>query len=434
MKALNFLFILLVAVAVVGCSSKAPKKQLEGERISILKSDKALEAHRAASAVPVTVPKALNTINWPQVGGTPSHVVGNIAVAEEIRQVWRTSVGGGSTDSEKLLNPPVMDAGKIVLLTANGDVVAINAENGNRVWRRSLKTKEKAHLRFSGGVAISNGFVFVTTGVGQVVALNLTDGKNVWQQNIGVPIRTAPAIKGGNIYITAHNNRLFVLAAKDGSLVWTHSGIDEPLALLGGAAPAIGDDIMVVPYSSGEIYALRVKDGRYLWHDALSFNVQADPFSSLVDVDAAPVIDGERIYAVNYNGQISAFNLKNGERLWERNISATQMPWLAGNMLYLVTEQGDLVAIEKTMGIVTWITKLDARLSASKEERYWSGPVMAGGRLIVVSNDGSALSVDPKTGEVMKHVKLPSGVNVPPVIANGTLYFLTDRGQLLAYR
>ena len=110
------------------------------------------------------------------------------------------------------------------------------------------------------------------------------------------------------------------------------------------------------------------------------------------------------------------------------------MPWIAGNMIYIVTEKGELAAIEKTMGVVTWVTKLNSKLREGKKTRYWTGPVMAGSRLMAASNDGYAVSVDPKTGKILKHVELPAGVNVPPVVAGGTLYFLTDRGQLVAYR
>ena len=126
-----------------------------------------------------------------------------------------------------------------------------------------------------------------------------------------------------------------------------------------------------------------------------------------------------------------------GQRLWEIDLTSANTPWVAGGFAYVLTDRNELVAVILDGGRVRWVSPLQ-RLRDPKDSNssrvFWTGPILAGDRLVLASSDGEAVSVSPYTGEVLGRIKLPGGVSVPPLVAGGTLYFLTDGGDLVAYR
>ncbi|NBV54540.1 MAG: hypothetical protein EBR79_02375, partial [Proteobacteria bacterium] len=221
--------------------------------------------------------------------------------------------------------------------------------------------------------------------------------------------------------------------ALDGALLWTHSGMEETLSLLAGSSPAAANGLVAVPYSSGEVYVLRSSDGRYAWHDTLAspFSGQ-DPESTLTAITAPPVIADGLLYAVGLNGGLSAYALTTGQRFWKADIVTSQLPIVVGYQIFILTDNGELVGMNRTDGSVRWVNNLNADMPEQDGTRTWA--CRCGGRLITVSSDGLAVSVDPQTGKRIAATDLDEPVSLAPIVAGGSLYFLTDGGRLIAFR
>ena len=131
------------------------------------------------------------------------------------------------------------------------------------------------------------------------------------------------------------------------------------------------------------------------------------------------------VFAVSHGGKMIASSEATGERLWTRNLAGTQMPWPAGDIVYVVDVTGKLLALTRTEGKLRWITDLPI-------SSRWSGPVLANGKLWLVSADGLLVGVDAKTGEVVSKIDLGTEVFVSPIVAAGRMYILTDSAQLIA--
>lgn len=425
----------LTVLALAGCAS-AEKKVLEGPREAILtQRTAALDIDPTTAEIEVRLPEPENTTEWTQVGGYADHAPLHTSLKDRVVQVWSRSVGAGKGSEERLLNPPVVGSGKIFTLTTDNDLVALDAQSGKKAWNVEIADDVEDPVGLTGGLAVVGGTVFVTTGWGEVFAYGAQKGDLLWRVSVGAPVRAAPTVAAGRVYVVSNDNRLSVLSAVDGSLLWTHNGIEESIGILGGASPAVASNTVVVPYSSGEIYALNATDGTYLWNESLSNRVSGDPYSALVDVEASPVVVGDVIYAVNHNGQMTTFNLESGRRLWERQLSSTAMPWVAGNMVFLMTDDNQLVALHRLDGKVRWLLDFGTRaIDDAEEAATWTGPVLAGDRLLVVSSEGYVASVSPYTGKRLNLIKIEGGLSVPPVVAGDTVYFLTDDGDLVAFR
>jgi outer membrane protein assembly factor BamB len=430
------------ALALSGCSDtwlggREGEPPLPGERISVLLLERALEPDPELASEPVVLPRPIVNPNWPLPGGTPTHAMHHLEVGERLAIAWRRDMGAGETDDNLILSPPVISGGRVFVLDSETTVRALDIASGRVEWARELlPDHEEDEASLGGGVAYSRGQVFAATAFGQVVALNAADGSPIWVRDLGAPLRAAPTIADGRVYATTFDNHLYALDARDGGVLWSHEGITEPAGLLGAAVPAVDGDLVVASYSSGEIYALRVENGRVAWSDSLVFQGRFGARANLNDIDAHPVIDRGLVIAVSQSGRLVALDLRSGLRVWEQEIASAQTPWVAGDYIYVVTVDAQVVCLRRDDGRIRWVTALPRY--EDPEERtgpiLWSGPVLASDRLIVVGSHGTALALSPYTGRVLGRQPLPDGVRVAPVIADRTLYLLTTEAELVALR
>ena len=134
---------------------------------------------------------------------------------------------------------------------------------------------------------------------------------------------------------------------------------------------------------------------------------------------------------------MAAFDVQNGSRSWNLDVTSRHMPWVAGDFIYVLTDRNEIVAVVRQGGLVRWVSPLERLRDPDDPESarvFWAGPVLAGDRLILAGSTGEAVSVSPYTGEILGRLRLPGPVALPPVVADGTLYLLTNDGDLLAYR
>ncbi len=173
-----------------------------------------------------------------------------------------------------------------------------------------------------------------------------------------------------------------------------------------------------------------------MWSDTLQRTSIRTSVSSLSDVDADPVIDSGQVFAVGQGGRMVALDLITGQRLWEVNIAGIDTPWVASEWIFVITDDAKVLALSRANGHVRWINQLPqfVKQKSKKGEIEYSGPILAGGRLIVTGSNGALIYIDPTTGKFQGQTTIGSGVSLPPVVANNTLYIYDDRGQLHAFR
>ena len=429
-------------VALAGCdwlpdwfgAQKPPP--LPGTRISVMELERSLNPDPKLADVQVRLPRPYENPAWPEDGGYPSHAMYHLKLGYELRQVWQSNIGEGADDEQRLNSQPVVADGEIFAMDALGVVSAYRADTGAKLWSIDLTPKDKDGGAVGGGVAFDRGRLFVTTAYGDVVALDGKNGKVVWRQRIGIPFRTGPTVDDSRVFAISYDNQVHALTEADGKVIWTYSGVAESAELLGGASPAVQNGVVVAPLSSGELVALRADSGRVVWSDALTRAGRVSAVGTINDIRGRPVIDRGQVYAVSHAGRMVAIDLASGDRLWEQEISGVQMPWVAGDFIYLLTADSEIACLERRDGRVRWVRQLAkfAKPEAKTEPITWYGPVLASDRLVLVSSQGRALSVSPYTGELLGEITLSDPASLAPVVANATLYILTDGAELVAFR
>ena len=429
--------VIFLSLSVSGCSWFGESKQpLPGERISVLSLDRQLEPDPDLAKTAITLPPPLVNADWPEAGGYPNHAMQHLALPDSLTQVWRTNIGEGASRYTRVLSQPVVAKGRIYAMDGGVQVTALDTATGNRVWQIDLKPEDQRGNSFGGGVAIWNDRLFVSTGYAQVFALEPADGHVIWKSAVAAPVRSGPTVSDGRVFVVTVDNELVVLSADDGRRLWNHNAIPETASLLGSASPAVDGEVVVAAYSSGELYALTVENGRPLWSDNFSNTRSVNAVSSLADIRGRPVLDRGRVFAASHSGRIAAIDMRSGERVWEQDFGSTHSPWVAGDYIYVLSNDNELVCLTRNDGKVRWVRKLPSYMDAKKRKDpvIWAGPVLGSDRLIVLSSVGDAISVSPYTGEPLGREQMSAGGYLGPVIADNSLYVLTDDATLSAYR
>jgi outer membrane protein assembly factor BamB len=428
----------LISALLGGCSwfGDSDKPPLPGQRISVLQMESKLTPDPALAGDAVLVPAAVRNDSWPQAGGSPDHAMGHLELGATPQEVWRGSIGDGSGSRLRLLDRPVVADGRIFALDASTQVGALDEATGKRLWQVDLTPPDTRGSSFGGGVAVGEGLLFAATGYAELVAMNPADGAIVWRKHIPSPARGAPTVIKGRVFAQSLDNQTFAFSVKDGELLWSHTGILESAGLLGAVSPAADAGIVVVPYSSGEVFALRLDNGRSAWQDNLTAIRRAGALSGLSDIRGLPVIDHGLVLAVSHSGRTVAIDERTGARVWDQEIGGVDTPWPAGDFVFELTNDNQLVALMRRDGRIRWAAPLTRYEDATDKSTVvvWSGPVLAGDRLWLSGSTGELIGVSPASGEIVTRITLPGPAFLAPVVANGTLYVLIDDGTVVAYR
>ncbi|MEM7168935.1 MAG: PQQ-binding-like beta-propeller repeat protein [Pseudomonadota bacterium] len=409
---------------------------LPGTRIDVLTLDSGIEPDPVIADLDVVLPLPTVNSTWSQPGGNASHTPYHLALGPNPEVVWRQDVGEGSDDEQEILTQPVIVDGVVYTMDAVSIISAFQAVDGKQLWRTDLEDETEDDGFFGGGIAYENGRIFATTGFAKVFALDAQNGEIVWSAEVPGPVHGGPAVQDGSLYVITLDNQLTVLSTQDGRQLWNHVGLEEIASYLGTAAPAVQGDAVVVPYSSGQLLAFLTENGRVLWDESLKSSIVFDPLADIAQVRGLPVIDRGAVFAISHAGRMVAIDLRQGIRAWDIDVGGVQMPWVAGNFIFLVTNDSQLVCLRRDDGRVRWVQSLP-RYEDEEDQTgalHWTGPVLAGDRLIVGGSNGTAISVSPFTGEILGSLELPDSVAVTPVVADNTLYFLTDNATLVALR
>lgn len=408
-----------------------------GERISVLSRERVLEVDPALSAVAVTLPPAQANSEWAQSGGNAAKSMGHLALGSAPAMAWRVGTGEGSSNQGQLASSPVIGEGRIFTIDTRAVVRAISPENGATVWQAQVRGANAPEgALFGGGVAYDNGRIYATNGAGDAAALDAKTGALVWRVRPGGPLRGAPTVANDNVYVVTQDNQLFALNPASGATRWSGSGAVEIAGILGASSPAAAQGTVVAGFSSGELNAYRYENGQNLWQDALARTSISTSVTQLSDIDADPVIDAGRVYAVGQGGRMVAIELITGQRVWEINVAGISTPWVAGDWIFVVTDDARLLALSRTTGGIRWMTQLTRyRDVKDKKGRIdWVGPILAGDRLALANSAGQIVYVSPTDGRVLTTQDTRMSVSLQPIVANNTLYVLHDNGQLTAWR
>ncbi|MDU1060813.1 MAG: outer membrane protein assembly factor BamB [Leclercia adecarboxylata] len=342
---------------------------------------------------------------------------------------WSTSVGDGIGDFYSNLHPASAD-GVVYAADRKGIVKAVNANDGKEVWSINLAEKSgwlsRTPALLSGGVTVAGGHVYIGSEKAQVYALNASDGSIAWQTRVAGEALSRPVVSDGMVLVHTANGQLQALNEADGAVKWTVN-LDMPaLSLRGESAPATAFGAAIVGGDNGRVSAVLMQQGQMIWQQRISQATGPTEIDRLSDVDTTPVIVNGVVYALAYNGNLTAMDLRSGQVMWKRELGSVNDFVVDGNRIYLVDQNDRLLALSTEGGVTLW-TQSDLL------HRLLTAPALYNGSLVVGDSEGYMHWIDPSNGRFVAQEKVDgSGFLTEPVVADGKLLIQAKDGTLYA--
>ncbi len=390
-------------------------------------------------SVPIALPAAQANADWAQRGGNGQHASGHGVLSGAPQRVFSVGVGSGNSRGNRVAASPVVADGRVFVMDAGSQVSAVSTQ-GSLQWSTDLTAAfDRGGQVSGGGLAAANGRVYVATGYGEVVALDAASGAVVWRQRLESPATGAPLIEGDTVYVGGRDGGAFAIDAGTGRVRWTTLGVPSGSGMIGGSAPAVAGELVLFPQASGEITAARRDTGERVWVAGLAGQRVGRAYAQAVgDITGDPVVVGDTVFAGTAAGRTAALNAETGLTLWNVAEGALNPALVVGGSVFVVNDENRLVRLDAGSGEVIWAVDMPYWTTEKIRKRKGIvaqfGPVLAGGRLVVVGSDGQLRLFDPTDGALVGGAEVPGGAVSSVALAGGMLYVMGGNGQLHAFR
>lgn len=436
MRTRNWILALTSAAILIGCAEK--DVILPGKREELRGGEVTTANDFVNKTQSISLPGQTRNASWTHRPGSQIYRTSNAAFSAPPTLAWSASIGEGSSRKQRITADPVVADGRIFTMDSVGNLSAFSTAGG-QIWTRNLTPlRDKSSDAAGGGLAFSDGKLFVTTGFGRLEAVDPKTGKQLWEQRLEAIGSGTPTVYGNLVYLVSGDERGWAIDTNTGKVQWQVNSVPSVTNVQSPSAPAVNDRMVIFPFGSGELQSTFRRGGLRLWDAGVAGERLGRAINKVGDISGDPVISGSTVYAANHSGRVVALDLETGERKWTADEGALSPVWPVGNSVFLVSDQNQLVRLNSSDGSHIWVVDLPLFLKdkPKKQSTVYShfGPILAGGRLIVASSDGLLRSFDPTSGVMVNSVEIPDGAASNPVIAGGTLYLVSGKGQLHAFR
>lgn len=346
------------------------------------------------------------------------------------QEVWSTSVGDGVGDFYSNLHPAWQE-GTVYAADRFGIIKALDAANGKEKWKVDLSEKtglfsKNRSALLSGGLTVNGDRLYAGSERGQVYALNSSDGKIDWQTKVAGEALSRPVVSDGLVLIHTSNGMLQGLDQNSGAIKWSVN-LDMPaLSLRGESAPAVAFGGAIVGGDNGRVSAVIMNQGQLIWQQRISQPSGATEIDRLNDVDTTPVVVNGVVYALAYNGDLTALDLRSGQILWKREIGGVKDLIVDAGRIYLIDQDDRVIALNADGGVAIW-------RQSDLLHRNLTSPMLYNGYIVVGDSEGYLHWMNTTDGRFVAQQKLDSsGFQTEPVVASDKLLIQSKDGEVYA--
>lgn len=432
------------ALVLSGCAEDEVFLPGERENVRSVLQNPELAAPLPGEVVPENVARPISlaapvaNADWTHTTGTAKYRVAHPALRGAPVLAWSADIGEGDSRRLRITADPVVAGGRVFTLDAGAQVVATST-SGAPLWSRDLTpASDRQGQGTGGGLAVQGDTLYVSIGFGVVTALDTATGAVRWTQDLDASGSGTPTVYGDLVYVTAGDYIGWALQTADGRIAWQTEGTRSVANVLGAPAPVVTDSLAIFGFGSGEVLAAFRQGGLTRWRADVLGKRPGRALSSINDVTSAPVLSGDKVYVGNQSGRLMALNTGSGKPVWTAREGAIGPVWPAGDSVFFMTDLNELVRFDATDGSRIWGTPLPNFIKDKprKQSAVFThhGPVLAGGRIWVASSDGLIRSFDPTNGDLIGTIEIAGGATTAPVVAGNTLYVVSGKGALHAFR
>lgn len=338
-----------------------------------------------------------------------------------VSQVWSSHpVSGDAKQYSKYA--PTLVGNEILLADAKGHLAAVNKNDGKDAWH--IKNKQK----FTSAPGYGDSKIYIGTEDAQVLAFNDKSGKVIWKSTVSNQVVGKPAYGKGIVVVKTIDGKLFALNSATGKQLWIYDEENPELILKGESAPVIYKDKVISGFPDGKLLVLNLTSGSLVWDAPVADSQGFSSLSRMIDINTTPIISNNVIYIATYQGNISAFGLSTGSRIWEHKLSSYSGLAVDSRDVYVTDATGVLWAFNKEEGSVDW-------KQTGLKKYMLSGPVVFKNYLVLGDNVGNVQVFAKSDGKTVARQKVSSKpIYVSPITDGKSVYVFSSDGRMTALK
>ena len=261
----------------------------------------------------------------------------------DLEVIWQENIGKHNGDNLDIFH--IEDF--LYVATSNGTIKKIDSNNGNKFWEK------KFNVNLTSGIAGDDENLFFSTSDGFLWCMN-HDGELIWKTLLDGEVNSLPIIYDSKVVVKLNSYKIIQLNTKDGSVLWKYQAGIPPLTYKSEGKLLQSNNVVYLGLPGGKLIAIDSPTGGLVWESNISRAKGATDIERANDITSHPVIDDDVIYGITTNGDISALNRRNGKTLWTEPISSFYGMTFDGSNLFVTHDTGSIYSVNKDVGEIEW--------------------------------------------------------------------------------
>ena len=410
--------------------SELEKEQKQTKVVDYIYSSKSVYSKEISLTKKISISNPRKNLSWKMSSLNQQNFLGNIYLSGIDNIFFKKKIGKNKFPISKIISSPLVFENNIIFSDNNGTIFNIN-QNGEINWKKNIYKKIYKKVYKNLVFSIYQNNIYVADNIGFIYSIGLNNGKLVWIKNHGIPIKSNIKIYKNKIFLINQDNRILCFNTKNGSKIWDIRSVPSFIKLQNFLSSAIskqGDVIAI--NSSGDLLKVNANNGKIAW----SLNTLESTLAHATDFFKSSeivIIDDNIIFSSK--SSIFSYNLNTGYTNWKQEVSSIGAPIIDGKNIFILTDNGYFVIIDKDTGIIISSTNILKILKKKKQETKITGFIMGSGKIYSVTSNGYLIVSSPVSGKVEYFKKIGDPVTSAPIINNGKLYILTKNSRIYGF-
>ena len=305
----------------------------------------------------------------------------------------------------------------MLVADSDGEITSLNPKTGKVNWTKTLERELAA------GVVSGFGKFVVSDTEGNVLGFDLESQESLWETNIGGEVLANAVIDASLVVVKNSVGELVALDSSSGEQKWTFRSQLPALTVRGTGEPIIKDGIVFSTFDNGRLGAFQLNTGFFLWDGPISFVEGSSELENLLDADSSPVFANQLIFATNYQGNLTAFDLAQKRPVWNSKASSFHSPVIGQGMIMVIQDDGSIISFSSSNLAPSWVSEEYKIRDLSNGEIFEN-------YMLVGDLEGYLHLINPMTGKTVGRKKV-SGNPIKSLVTYGGLAYTIDQDSNL---
>ena len=244
------------------------------------------------------------------------------------------------------------------------------------------------------GITVGYNSYVYSDNEGNLYVHNLSSGELKWKKELRDIVISKALITPKNLFVQTSSDVLYAFDLQNGERAWSKKAQAPLLSIRGTSSPIFFEGLIFANFSNGRLAAIRATDGIQLWEKPISVIKGSTELEKLMDSDSPAIAFNDIVFAANYNGSLTRFNIRGGEKVFSVDLSTSKPFILYKDTIIAVNSDDEIIAFDAINGSESW-------KNSKYKFRRITAPTLYDDYIYFGDVEGYLHKVDPATGKIV---------------------------------